>query len=107
MDILPNDLFIKISKSVSNFKDLKNLKQTCKTFNNIITKMNIKIKIFDVLYKKSISKNRKINSICINNNCGIFIWKPIKYKNKFNLYIPYCYSCSMKYLVEYVNIIGF
>ena len=106
MNFLPDDLLFKISKSVSNFKDLNNLKKTCKTFNTVITKFNIKIKIFDILYKKSISKNRKINSICINSNCDVFVWKSIKFNNNLNLYIPYCHSCSKKYIDEllYFNV---
>ena len=103
MDTLPNELVDKISNYVLNFKTLIILKKTCKTFNQIITKTKIKIAIFNIIYKKSISKNRKTINICINSECGIFTWRPCGFNNKFNLYNPYCYRCAHQYYSIFNN----
>tara|TARA_B110000037_G_C17024985_1_gene466982 strand:+ start:781 stop:1092 length:312 start_codon:yes stop_codon:yes gene_type:complete len=103
MDILPIELFNKISKNILNFQTLIILKKTCKTFNKIITKINIKIAIFNIIYKKSISKNRNMINVCINSECGIFTWRPCGFNNKFNLYNPYCYRCAHQYCFIFNN----
>jgi hypothetical protein len=97
MDILPDDLLNKISKNVLNFQNLKNLKQTCKTFNKIITKFKIKILIFNILYKKSISYTGKTIDTCVNSGCseyGDLTWKPCGFNPKGTMYIPYCFKCA-------------
>ena len=104
MDTLPNELVDKISNYVLNFKTLIILKKTCKTFNKTVTKMKIKIAIFNIIYKKSISKNRKTINICINSECGPFSWRPCGFDNKSKLYTPYCYNCAIQNYSPYYYI---
>ena len=79
------------------FKILTILKKTCKTFNQIITKLKIKILKFNIIYKKSISINRITINICVNTNCSNFSWNPYKFYYNGTIYIPYCFNCAKKW----------